>query len=63
MRVISGRAFDMILLGGYVRRLMSDVRLGNADEWVLPVRLMAMGRIYILLPGQWWRRALAKGVY
>jgi hypothetical protein len=46
-----------------VRRVRKEVRHVMVEECGVPVRLMTMGRMSTSVPDQWWRMALAKGVY
>jgi hypothetical protein len=63
MRMVSRRVLRMILSRGYVRSVRTDVRLVMVYVWGMPVRLMTIGRMSIIVPCEWLRRALAKGVY
>jgi hypothetical protein len=47
MRGVSRLVFDIILSGGSVRMVSSDVRLAILDTRGVPVRLMTMGRMSI----------------
>jgi hypothetical protein len=46
-----------------VRAVSREVRLVMVKECGEPVRLMTMGRMYTIVPGQWLRMAFARGVY
>jgi hypothetical protein len=46
-----------------VRRVRREVRFVMVDECGVPVRLMTMGMMSTSIPCQWWRTALARGVY
>jgi hypothetical protein len=61
MRVVSGRAFEMILSGGSWGRVRSDVRLAVVDVCEVPLRHMTMERMSISIPGHYWRDC--EGVY
>jgi hypothetical protein len=63
MQDVPSRAFEMSLSGGFVRRVRREVRLVMVDECGVPVRLMTVGRMSTTVPSQWWRMALARGVY
>jgi hypothetical protein len=48
---------------GSVRVVSREVRLVMVVECGVPVRLITMGRMSTTVPGQWFRMALARGVY
>jgi hypothetical protein len=61
MRAVSSRDFDISLSGGSVRRVRREVRLATMEVWGVHVRLMMMGRMSTVVPGQCCRLALARG--
>jgi hypothetical protein len=63
MRDVSRRALEMSLSRGDVLAVSREVRLVMVDECGVPVRLMTMGRMSTIVPGQWLRMAFARGVY
>jgi hypothetical protein len=63
MRVVSRRVLEMSLSGGSARSVSGEVRLVMVNVWGLSVRLMTMGRMSVLVPCRWLRRALARRVY
>jgi hypothetical protein len=46
-----------------VRAVSREVRLVTVEEYGVPVRLMAMGRMPTTVPRQWLRMVFASGVY
>jgi hypothetical protein len=60
MQLASSRDFEVILCGGSVRKVSSDVRLATVVVCWVHVRLMTMGRISISVAGHWCRRAFAR---
>jgi hypothetical protein len=63
MRDVSRRALEMSWSGGSVRAVSREVRLVMVGECGVPVRLITMGRMSTIVPGQWLRMAFARGVY
>jgi hypothetical protein len=63
IRDVLWRALEMSLSGGSVRAVSREVRLVMMEECGVPVRLMTMGRMSTIVPGQWLRMAFAGEVY
>jgi hypothetical protein len=61
MHAVSSCAFKKNLSGGSVRRVRRVVRLAMMEVWWVHVRLMMMGRMPKVVPGQCCQIALARG--